>query len=85
MVYKSPPEKKKPEDIKMGTWEHNIPCPPASTEHPTKFFTRIRREQDRDYWIAKHGIKPITFSRQRVKSVDSVGNLVSETRLMEAM
>jgi len=73
--------------IPEGLWEKdNIPCPPASKEDPTVFFTRIRREEKNAYWQEVHKINKNEYLNAKtcpIKGAGGVQGLICETRLME--
>ena len=55
-LHKEGPEKRKVEDIPVGTWESvNVSCPPAGTEPLKKILSRIHAEESADYWRLRHG------------------------------
>jgi len=55
-LHKEGPEKRKVEDIPVGTWEsENVSCPPPGTEPLKKILSQIHAEESADYWRLRHG------------------------------
>ncbi len=85
-LYKAKPGKPI-ENVIAGTWESNLPCPPAATKPCQKILSQIFKEQTALYWRLKHKVKPEYLTargKHKVHGVDSA-SLVSETAMLRCM
>ena len=71
--------------IKVGSWEQNVPTPPASKKKSTqKILSQIWKEQTSRYWKKRHKVKPEYLNARGKNKVWIDGtSIIQETALMD--